>query len=231
VTSLGLPSGTVPAPDEIPHAGGQPDPRVAPCVLEGSLVRLEPLSAGHVPGLARAAQEDRATYTWAAVPRPGEVAGYVAHRLAMAGATPFAQVRLSDGAVVGCTSYSNPRPWLDTGELFAVEIGGTWLAASAQRTGINAEAKLLLLTHAFDTLRLARVDLKTDARNQRSRQAIEHIGARFEGVLRNWGPSHAPGEEGRLRDSAMFSVTAAEWPDVKTRLAARLARAHPGTPG
>jgi RimJ/RimL family protein N-acetyltransferase len=196
-------------------------------------VRLEPLTAGHVPGLARAAQEDRSTYAWASVPQADEVAGYVAHRLAMAGATMFAQVRLSDGAVVGCTSYSNPRPWLDTGELFAVEIGGTWLAASAQRTGINTEAKLLLLTHAFEALGVARVDWKTDARNQRSRQAIERLGARFEGVLRNWGPSHAPGEEGRLRDSAMFSVTDAEWPDVKAHLAGRLARAQHqlGTPG
>ena len=228
-----MPPGTAPAPEEIPLAGKQPGPRVAPCVLEGSLVRLEPLSASHVPGLARAAQEDRSTYAWASVPQADGVAGYVAHRLAMAGATPFAQVRLSDGAVVGCTSYSNPRPWLDTGELFAIEIGGTWLAASAQRTGINAEAKLLLLTHAFETLQLARVDWKTDARNQRSRQAIERLGARFEGVLRGWSPSHAPGEEGRLRDSAMFSVIAAEWPGVKAHLAGRLARARDqlGTPG
>jgi RimJ/RimL family protein N-acetyltransferase len=146
----------------------------------------------------------------------------------MPGATPFAQVRLSDAAVVGCTSYSNPRGWLDRDELFAIEIGGTWLAPSAQRTGINREAKLLLLTHAFEVLRVARVDWKTDARNQRSRRAIEGLGARFEGVLRNWGPSHAPGEEGRLRDSAMFSVTAAEWPDVKSHLAARVARRAAG---
>ena len=124
---------------------------------------------------------------------------------------------------------TTPGPGRTRGDLYAVEIGWTWLAASAQRTGINAEAKLLLLTHAFDTLRLARVDWKTDARNERSRQAIERLGARFEGVLRGWSPSHAPGEEGRLRDSAMFSVTAAEWPDVKAHLAAR-ARAD-GTPG
>jgi RimJ/RimL family protein N-acetyltransferase len=222
------------APDELPPVR-QPPPQqeIAPCVLTGSLVRLEPLSAGHVPGLTRAAEEDRSSYAWASVPRAGDVASYVAGRLAMAGATPFAQVRLSDRAVVGCTSYHNPRPWLDTGELFAVEIGGTWLAGSAQRTGINTEAKLLLLTHAFETVGVARVDWKTDARNQRSRRAIEGLGARFEGVLRNWGPSHAPGEEGRLRDSAMFSVTAAEWPGVKAHLAARLARAQrePGTPG
>lgn len=228
---MSMPSST--APDQAPRAAGQPQPRIAPCVLTGSLVRLEPLSAVHVPGLARAAEEDRSAYDWTQVPRAGEAAGYVAAQLTRPGVTPFAQVRLSDGAVVGCTAYHNPRTWPESGDLFAVEIGWTWLAASAQRTGINAEAKLLLLTHAFDTLRLARVDWKTDARNERSRQAIGRLGARFEGVLRGWSPSHAPGEEGRLRDSAMFSVTAAEWPDVKAHLAGRLARAQhqPGTPG
>jgi N-acetyltransferase len=222
VTSLSTPPSTVPAPGQGPR--DTRPPRVAPCVLSGSLVRLEPLSAGHVPGLTRAAEEDRSSYAWTIVPRAGEVAGYVAARTAMPGMTAFAQVRLSDGAVVGCTTYHNPRTWPGTDDVFAVEIGGTWLAASAQRTGINTEAKLLLLSHAFETVGVARADWKTDARNQRSRQAIERLGARFEGVLRNWSPSHAPGEEGRLRDSAMFSVTAAEWPEVKSHLAARLAR-------
>ncbi len=226
MTTTSMPPSTDPARDPVPLA--PPQPRVAPCVLAGSLVRLEPLSARHVPGLMRAAEEDRSAYAWTAVPRAGEVAGYVAARLAMAGMTPFAQVRLSDEAVVGCTTYHKPRAWPQREELFAVEIGGTWLAASAQRTGINAESKLLLLTHAFETLRVERVEWTTDARNQRSRQAIAGLGARFEGVLRNWSPSHAPGEEGRLRDSAMFSVTAAEWPDVKTHLAARLARRAAG---
>ena len=207
VTSLSIPSSTV---------------------LSGSLVRLEPLSAGHIPALARAAEENRSAYAWTLVPRAGDVADYVAAQLTRPGLTPFAQVRLSDGAVVGCTSYHDARLWPDRDDVFAVEIGGTWLAASAQRTGINAEAKLLLLTHAFETLGLARVDLKTDARNQRSRHAIEGLGARFEGVLRNWSWSHAPGEEGMLRDSAMFSVIAAEWPDVKAHLTARIARRAAG---
>ena len=105
---------------------------------------------------------------------------------------------------------------------YAVEIGGTWLAASAQRTGINIEAKLLLLTHAFDTWSVGRVDFKTDARNERSRGAIAALGATFEGILRNWQPSHAPGEEGRLRDSAMYSITAVEWPAVRSHLNERL---------
>jgi RimJ/RimL family protein N-acetyltransferase len=110
---------------------------------------------------------------------------------------------------------------------YAVEVGGTWLAHFAQRTGINVEAKLLLFTYAFETLGLARVDLKTDARNQRSRRAIERLGARFEGVLRNWSPSWAPGEAGRLRDSAMFSVVEAEWPEVRARLHAVLGTRRP----
>ena len=225
VTSVSFPPSTVPDP---PAIQPQPHQAVAACVLPGSLVRLEPLSAGHVPGLARAAEEDRSAYDWTLVPRAGEVAGYVAAQLARPGLTPFAQVRVSDGAPVGCTALWNPRTWPESGDLFAIEIGWTWLAGSAQQTGINAEAKLLLLTHAFEVLRLARVDLKTDARNQRSRQAIERLGARFEGVLRSWSPSHVPGEEGRMRDSAMFSVIAAEWPGVKAHLTARVARRAAG---
>ena len=192
-------------------------------VLKGSLVRLEPLKAGHVPGLMAAAEEDRSAYAWTVVPRAWEVAAYVAAQLAREGMTPFAQVRVSDEAPVGCTAFWNPRAWPDREDLCGVEIGWTWLAASAQRTGINAEAKLLLLQHAFDELGVARVDWKTDARNQRSRRAIEGLGARFEGVLRNWSASHLPGEKGRLRDSAMFSVTDAEWPAVKSALSARIA--------
>ena len=103
-------------------------------------------------------------------------------------------------------------------DLCAVEVGWTWLAASAQRTGINREAKLLLFTYAFESLGVARVDLKTDARNERSRRAIAGRGATFEGVLRSGSRSHAEGETGRLRDSAMFSVVAAEWPAVRTHL-------------
>jgi RimJ/RimL family protein N-acetyltransferase len=103
-----------------------------------------------------------------------------------------------------------------------VEIGWTWLAASAQGTGINTDAKLLLLRHAFETLGVARVDLKTDARNHRSRRAIEGLGATFEGVLRRWSPSWTPGEEGRLRDSAMYSFIDVEWPDREDRLRRRL---------
>jgi RimJ/RimL family protein N-acetyltransferase len=193
-------------------------------VLSGALVRLEPLSVSHAPDLARAAEEDRSAYGFTLVPRAGEAAGYVAAQLARDGLTPFAQVRVRDGMAVGCTSFCFPRTWPGREDLCAIEIGWTWLAASAQHTGINAEAKLLLFTYAFETLGVARVDLRTDARNEGSRQAIARLGARFEGVLRSWSPSRAPGEEGMLRDSAMFSVIAAEWPAVKSSLASRAAR-------
>ena len=190
--------------------------------LRGDLVRLEPLTEDHVPGLALAAEEDRSAYTYTMVPRAAQTAAYVKAQLTRDEVTPFAQVRVADGAPVGCTAYSNPRAWPGRDDLSAVEIGGTWLAASAQRTGINAESKLLLMTYAFETLNVVRVDFRTDARNHPSRQAIERLGARFEGVLRNWGPSWVPGEEGRLRDSAIFSVIAVEWPQVKAALTRRI---------
>ncbi|PZG41637.1 N-acetyltransferase [Spongiactinospora gelatinilytica] len=196
-------------------------------VLRGSLVRLEPLSPGHAPDLAKAAEEDRSSYAFTMVPRAAGIDDFLAAHAARGaeGLTPFAQVRVSDGMAVGCTSYCTPRHWPGRTDLCALEIGWTWLSGSAQGTGINVEAKLLLLTYAFETLNLARVDLKTDARNQRSRRAIERLGARFEGVLRQWSPSWAPGEAGLLRDSAMFSVIATEWPEVQAGLRARLARA------
>jgi RimJ/RimL family protein N-acetyltransferase len=183
----------------------------------------------HRADLAGAAEEDRGSYGFTTVPRPWELGDYLAmhfDRAKREGSMPFAQVRLSDERAVGVTSYWNPRFWPGRpGALFAVEVGATWLAASAQRTGINAEAKFLLLEHAFETLNVARVDLMTDARNERSRRAIAGLGATFEGVLRNWSPSRTPGEDGLLRDSAVFSVIAAEWPTVKTALRERLNQA------
>lgn len=191
-------------------------------LLRGSLVRLEPLSVDHAPDLTRAAEENRSSYRFTVVPRASEVPEYLAAQLAREGLTPFAQVRVRDGIAVGCTSFCTPRMFPEWPGLQAIEIGWTWLAASAQGTGINAEAKLLLLGYAFGTLGVARVDLRTDARNERSRRAIAGIGARFEGVLRSSSPSRVPGEEGQLRDSAVFSVLATEWPDVAAALRARV---------
>ncbi|HEY4005622.1 MAG TPA: GNAT family protein [Pseudonocardia sp.] len=198
--------------------------------LEGSLVRLEPLSFAHVQDLAVAAEEDRSSYRFTLVPRADEVESYIAAQFERAeqGLVPFAQVRLADGHAVGCTAYWDPRYWpgRERMDLRAVEIGFTWLAASAQGSAINAEAKLLLLRHAFESLRVARVDLKTDARNERSRRALDALGVRFEGILRNWSMSWAPGEQNRLRDSAMYSVIASEWASCQAHLLERLRRVN-----
>jgi N-acetyltransferase len=195
-------------------------------VLEGALVRLEPLERRHAAELAVAAEENRGTYAFTWVPRAEEVGDYVDAQLARAATgrlAPYAQISLASGRAVGATAYWEPRHWLTDDRLDAIEVGFTWLAASAQGSGVNAEAKLLLFQHAFETWDVSRVDLKTDARNARSRAAIESVGARFEGVLRNWSRSWAPGEDGRLRDSAIFSITADEWPERRARLEERVA--------
>lgn len=195
-------------------------------VLEGVLVRLEPLSLAHSTDLAEAVEEDRSAFGYTWVPDGSGIGHYIGHQLQQARSgklTPLTQIRLADNRAVGCTAYWDPRAWpARPNEPCAVEIGWTWLAASAQGTGINTDAKLLLLRHAFETLGVARVDLKTDARNHRSRRAIEGLGATFEGVLRRWSPSWTPGEEGRLRDSAMYSFIDVEWPDREDRLRRRL---------
>lgn len=196
-------------------------------VLEGTLVRLEPLAHHHAPDLAVAAEEDRSSYGFTWVPRATEVVDYIETQLGRASTgmmAPYAQIQRSSGRAVGATSFWNPRLWPVRNDLCAVEIGFTWLAASAQGTGINLESKLLLLRHAFEQWGVVRVDLKTDARNMRSRAAIEALGAKFEGVLRSWSQSWAPGEEGQLRDSAMYSVIKSEWSECRRRLEERLAR-------
>jgi RimJ/RimL family protein N-acetyltransferase len=195
-------------------------------VLDGDRVRLRPLHHGHAADLATAAEEDRGSYRFTWVPTAAEVHDYIETQLARAAAgtlMPYAQVATATGRAVGVTAYWDPRLRPDNGKLYAVEVGFTWLAASAQGTGINTEAKFLLFAHAFENWGVARVDLKTDARNTLSRRAIERTGARFEGVLRNWSRSWAPGEDGRLRDSAMYSILDAEWPSCRTSLDERLA--------
>ncbi|MER6626919.1 GNAT family protein [Streptomyces sp. NPDC000987] len=194
-------------------------------LLEGALVRLEPLEHRHAADLAVAAEEERGMYSFTWVPRAEEAGAYVDAQLERASTgrlAPYAQVSVATGRAVGATSYWDPRCWRSDDRLDAVEIGFTWLARSAQGTGINAEAKLLLFRHAFEEWGVSRVDLKTDARNSRSRAAIESVGARFEGVLRNWSRSWTPGEEDRLRDTAIFSITAEEWPACRERLEQRV---------
>ncbi|WP_406477552.1 GNAT family N-acetyltransferase [Streptomyces sp. NBC_01615] len=196
-------------------------------VLEGALVRLEPLDHRHAADLAVAAEEDRGSYEFTWVPRADEVGAYIDAQLARAATgqlAPYAQVSVASGRAIGATSFWEPRSWRTDDQLDAIEVGFTWLASSAQGTGINAEAKLLLFRHAFEEWGVARVDLKTDARNARSRAAIAGVGARFEGVLRNWSRSWAPGEDDRLRDSAIYSITAGEWPERRKKLEDRVAR-------
>ncbi len=172
-----------------------------------------------------AANEDRSTYQWTTVPHDATaMQRYVDALLEQAavGATvPFIQRRVADGAVVGCTRFMTIARWRGRAEPDEVEIGGTWLAASAQRGPINTEAKLMLLTHAFETWGTVRVTLCTDARNARSRAAIERIGARLEGVMRSHRASHVREEAGQPRDTAIFAITAEDWPEAKRRLTAR----------
>ena len=204
---------------------------VSPVTLEGRWVRLEPLGRGHAAGLLAAASGSRDTYGFTTVPgTAAETTAYIGGALAeqAAGrALPFATIDRARGAVVGCTRLFNIEfwPWpagnpnqrgVDRPD--AAEIGWTWLAAFAQRTSINTEAKLLMLAHAFDVWRVHRVSLMTDARNQRSRNAILRLGARFDGVLR----AARPASDGAIRDTAAFSILEAEWPAVRANLEARL---------
>jgi RimJ/RimL family protein N-acetyltransferase len=184
------------------------------------------LSLDYVDALVEAAAEDRSTYGFTFVPHVKEDATtYVEHLLIdyeNNESVPFVQIDAKTNRVVGSTRFLTIRFTRNRTLPYAVEIGGTWLAASAQRTPINTEAKLLLLDYAFSTWRTVRVDLKTDARNERSRAAMLRLGATFEGVLRQAQPSYVPGEESLFRDTAYFSITESEWPAVREKLVARL---------
>ena len=200
--------------------------------LAGNIVRLEPLSPEHVPGLQMAA-EGAATSPFATVPAPETVEDYVSRSLARRDTgtyAPFAQVEVATGRVVGHTAYLTPR-WMPDGRLFAVEVGSSWLSPTARGTAINPAAKLLLLTQALEDWSVDRVDIKTDARNEVARGAIVALGATFEGVLHAWQPSLAPGEEGRPRDTAMFAITPEQWPGVRTRLVERIERRSTSSKG
>ena len=208
------------------ESSGQAE-HVEPVTLSGQHVRLVPLTAEHAEDLLAAATGDRRTFAYTWVPDGEEdVRRYLAKALAdqAAGtALPFATIRSSDGEVIGSTRFMNAERW-DWSRAGvhpdAVEIGSTWLTASAQRTPVNTEAKLLMLTHAFELWEVLRVTLKTDARNVRSRDAILRLGAHFDGVLRAHMPAYDLAEP---RDSAFYSILVAEWPAVRDRLTASLA--------
>lgn len=192
--------------------------------LIGRHVRLEPLSNAHVDSLVRASSEDRATYSFTKVPQGATAMGI--HVGALLGehesgeTVPLVQIDLQRSRVVGMTRYLTLRTRPGETTPYAVEIGGTWLSASAQRSPINTEAKYLLLRQAFEDWRVTRVDLKTDNRNEQSKVAIARLGATFEGVLRHWQPSLVVGEEAMYRDSAMFSIIDTEWTMVASHLRA-----------
>jgi RimJ/RimL family protein N-acetyltransferase len=195
--------------------------------LAGRHVVLEPMRPDHVPELAPATGGDRSSFGYTRVPDGlDETEAYVDWLLNDAAdgtVGPFVQRRISDGRLVGCTRYLHPSWPLGRKSPDEVEIGGTWLSADAQRSAINTESKLLLLTHAFDRWGSQRVAICTDARNQRSRDAIERLGAHFEGVLRRHRPSTHAGDGNRLRDSAMYAVTIDDWPELRERLVGLLA--------
>jgi len=209
---------------------------LTPPTLRGRFVQLEPLAPRHIPGLVAAAAEDRTSFAFSEVPDGlEEVTTYVENNvdLSLSGRqVPFAVRFLETDRVVGATRFMDlevfrwPPPWppgvtrgaapSDDMPPTVAEIGGTWYAASAQRTVVNTECKLLLLTYAFDTWGVLRVTLKTDTRNERSRTAILRLGATFEGIRR----VHAPAVDGAVRDTAYYSIIAAEWPEIRSRLKA-----------
>jgi RimJ/RimL family protein N-acetyltransferase len=216
-------------------------------VLPGRHVRLEPLDYCHVDGLVAASAADPSLYQWSPIPQ-GKVEATVYIDTALAWrdagtAVPFAIVNLNgklngnslndgsdDGVVIGSTRFFNlerwswppghPRHGRDIPDV--CEIGYTWLARSAVRTGANTEAKLLMLTYAFETWQMLRVCFHTDVRNQRSRAAIERIGGKFEGILR----AHRMAADYIARDSVRYSILQAEWPEVKQNLSRLLDQTH-----
>jgi RimJ/RimL family protein N-acetyltransferase len=192
---------------------------VEPVVLEGALIRLEPLALEHLADLLQVAL-DPALWQWTIMGTQDEAGLRHWFDAALADAEagierPFATIDRASGRAIGSSRFLSIAP-----EHRRLEIGWTWVATAFQRTGSNREAKLLQLTHAFETLGANRVEFKTHARNERSRTALAGIGATFEGIFRN----HMIMPDGSIRDSAYFSVIAEEWPVVKTGLQASLAR-------
>ncbi|GAB3432500.1 GNAT family N-acetyltransferase [Massilia solisilvae] len=189
---------------------------VKPVTLEFNGVRLEPLAPHHADGLRDAAADGE---LWnlriTSVPEPHNVEQYIRDALDMRDRLPFAVVDASTGTVIGTTSYHDIVPRIDR-----VEIGWTWYAKSRQRSHVNTSCKLLLLSHAFDTLGCAVVGLRTDIFNHASQQAIERLGAKKDGVIRH----HHPRRDGTVRDTVMYSILRGEWPEIKSQLHYKLAQ-------
>ena len=199
-------SATAPPPIDFP---------LKPVTLEGRLVRLEPLSREHLDGLAAVAF-DPALWRWTlagAVDRDRLETWLDAATMNQAAGTelPFATIERASGRPIGSSRYLSIVP-----EHRRLEIGWTWIAREWQRSGVNREAKLLMIEHAFERIGCQRVEFKTNARNDQSRAALLGTGATFEGIFRK----HMLGRDGEVRDSAYFSITDDEWPAVKERLAA-----------
>jgi len=195
---------------------------VRPVTLERDGIRLEPLTPDHTTALGNASSDGRLWELWfTSVPAPDGMADYVATALTgqqEGHMLPWAIRDLASGAIVGSTRYHDIVPAIDR-----VEIGYTWYGQSRQRTSLNTTCKLLLLAHAFDTLGCKVVGLRTDNFNFRSQRAIEAIGAKKDGVIRH----HVARRDGTVRDTVIYSILAAEWPDVRRHLELRLARHQP----
>jgi RimJ/RimL family protein N-acetyltransferase len=192
---------------------------VLPVTLERDGIRLEPMTAAHERDLALAASDGELWNLWfTSVPRPEETAAYIATALegqAAGHRMPWVVRDIASGAVIGTSSYHDIMPAVDR-----VEIGWTWYAKRAQRTSVNTVCKLILLSHAFDTLGCAVVGLRTDNFNFASQRAIEALGAKKDGVIRH----HHPRRDGTARDSVIYSILASEWRDVRRHLELRLSR-------
>ena len=191
----------------------------SPVILEGHGVRLEPLAAAHRDALAAAAADGKLWELWfTSVPEPQQTESYIAAALAGQQAghmLPWVVRDAGSGAVIGSTRYHDIVV-----DAHRVEIGWTWYAASRQRSHVNTACKLLLFGHAFDKLKCKVVGLRTDNFNLKSQRAIEALGAKKDGVIRH----HWPRRNGTIRDTVMYSVVEAEWPDVRQHLELRLKR-------
>lgn len=192
---------------------------IEPVTLSGTHVRLEPLSQAHHDDLVDATKDGALWKLWyTSVPHPDGMAAEIDRRLSLLAAgsmVPFAVIAPATGRAVGMTTYMHIEA-----DLPRLEIGSTWYAKSVQRTPLNTQAKLLLLGHAFDTLGCLAVEFRTHFQNQQSRRAIERLGARLDGVLRQ----HMRMSDGSLRDTCVYSVLDREWPAIRAGLEWKLAQ-------